>query len=128
MRLHRIVMPRWLCLLLLCLTPAANAAAPAALPPAANQPVSFSADIRPLLEQSCLQCHGKGKTKGGFSVETRESFLKGGDSGPAVVVGKSADSLAVKLVAGLDPDSIMPKKGSRLTAEQIGLLRAWIDQ
>src|SRR4051812_23183235 len=80
---------RWFALLLLCLTTAAHAAAPAALPPAANKPVSFTADIRPLLEQSCLQCHAKGKAKGGFSVETRESFLKGGDSGPAAVVGKS---------------------------------------
>src|SRR6185369_258995 len=46
----------------------------------------------------------------------------------AVVLGKSAESHLIELVAGLDPDSIMPKKGSKLTSVQIGLLRAWIDQ
>src|SRR5205085_7902252 len=89
---------RSVCFLVLSFSAAATAA-PAALPPAPNKPISFSTDIRPLLEQSCLQCHGKGKAKGGFSVETRESFLKGGDSGPAVVVGKATESLVVKLVA-----------------------------
>jgi hypothetical protein len=45
-----------------------------------------------------------------------------------VLKGKSEDSLLIELVSGVDPDNIMPKKGSRLTAEQVGLLRAWIDQ
>src|SRR5207244_932718 len=56
------------------------------------------------------------------------TLLKGGDSGPAVLPGKRAESLLIELVQGFDPDNVMPKKGSRLTAEQIGLLRAWIDQ
>ena len=55
-------------------------------------------------------------------------MLKGGDSGPTVLPGKSAESLLIALVQGLDPDNIMPRKGSRLTPAQIGLLRAWIDQ
>jgi hypothetical protein len=98
------------------------------LPPPANRPVSFIKDIQPVLESRCAHCHGRGKSKGGFRLDTRETTLKGGDSGPAAVAGKSADSLLIKLVAGLDPDNIMPQKGTRLSAEQIGLLRAWIDQ
>src|SRR5690349_15170822 len=98
------------------------------LPPAASRQVNFAKDIKPLFEAACIQCHAKGKTKGGMSLETRESFLKGGDTGPAFVPGKSAESLVVKLVAGLDPDSKMPKKGKKWTPEQVGLLRAWIDQ
>ncbi|HXT39353.1 MAG TPA: DUF1549 domain-containing protein, partial [Candidatus Angelobacter sp.] len=47
---------------------------------------------------------------------------------PAIVPGKSAESHLIELVAGLDPDSVMPQKGKRLTSGQIGLLRAWIDQ
>jgi hypothetical protein len=66
--------------------------------------------------------------KAGFRLDTRETLLKGGDSGPAIVPGKSAESLLIALVQGIDPDSVMPKKGTRLTAEQIGLLRGWIDQ
>ena len=85
-------------------------------------------DIKPLFEAACIKCHAKGKDKGGFSLETRESFLKGGDTEAGATVGKSAESNVVQLVAGLDPDSIMPKKGTRWTPEQVGLLRAWIDQ
>src|SRR6185295_11837102 len=66
--------------------------------------------------------------KGGFKIDTRETFLKGGDSGPAAVAGQSAGSLLIELVSGLDPDNVMPVKGSKLTPRQVGLLRAWIDQ
>src|SRR5436190_5479790 len=100
----------------------------AQLPPPANRPVDFVKDIQPLFEAACVKCHAKGKDKGGFSIETREAMLKGGDTGESAILGKSAESLMVHMVAGLDPDSIMPKKGTKWTPEQIGLLRAWIDQ
>ena len=100
----------------------------AQLPPPAGHAVSFSKEIKPIFEASCINCHGRGKDKGGFRMDTRETTLKGGDGGPAVLPGKSAESLIIALVQGIDPDNIMPRKGSRLTAEQIGLLRAWIDQ
>ncbi|SVC54436.1 uncharacterized protein METZ01_LOCUS307290, partial [marine metagenome] len=100
----------------------------AKLPSPVEHKVSFAREISPLLEQSCTKCHGKGKDKGGFSIETRERLLAGGDSGEAVVIGKSADSYLVELVAGIDPDNVMPKKGSKFTPEQVGLVRAWIDQ
>ena len=100
----------------------------AQLPPAAGHSISFSRDIKPIFEASCIKCHGRGKDKGGFRLDTRETTLQGGDSGPAVLPGKSAESLLIALVQGVDPDNVMPKKGSRLTPEQVGLLRAWIDQ
>ncbi len=106
----------------------AGTSASAALPAAATHPVDFAKEIQPLLEAACVKCHAKGKDKGGFSLETREEFLKGGDTDAGAVVGKSAESYVVELVAGLEPDSIMPKKGTRWTPEQVGLLRAWIDQ
>src|SRR6266704_790794 len=98
------------------------------LPPAANHSVDFSKEIKPIFEASCIKCHGRGRDKGGLRIDTRETLLKGGDSGLSVVPGKSAESLLIALVQGFDPDNIMPKKGTRLTPEQIGLLRAWIDQ
>ncbi|MDB6123155.1 MAG: hypothetical protein JWQ71_2148 [Pedosphaera sp.] len=98
------------------------------LPPPANHTVDFSKEIKPIFEASCIKCHGRGKDKGGLRLDTRETLLKGGDSGATIVPGKSAESYLVELVHGFDPDSIMPKKGSKLTPEQIGLLRAWIDQ
>jgi mono/diheme cytochrome c family protein len=114
--------------MLLALASAAVAASNATLPPPAARPVDFEKEIKPLFEAACIKCHAKGKDKGGFSLETREAFLKGGDTGPGAVIGKSGESNIVELVAGLDPDSIMPKKGTRWTPEQVGLLRAWIDQ
>src|SRR2546423_1683958 len=95
----------------------------AQLPPAVKRPVNFSKEINPIFEASCIKCHGRGRVKAGFRLDPRETLLKGGDTGPAIVPGRSADSLLIALVQGLDPDSVMPKKGSRLTAEQIGLLR-----
>ncbi len=98
------------------------------LPAAAAQAIDFTRDIKPILETSCLKCHGQGKDKGGFRIDTRELLVKSGDSGPAVLAGKSAESYLIELVSGLDPDNVMPAKGSKLTATQVGLLRAWIDQ
>lgn len=98
------------------------------LPPPADRPVDFIKDVQPIFEASCLNCHGRGRAKGGFAMDTRETFLAGGDSGPAVAIGRSHESLLIDLVAGVDPDNIMPQKGKPLTAQQVGLLRAWIDQ
>src|SRR5881396_2060568 len=98
------------------------------LPPPASRKVDFVKGIKPIFEASCIKCHGRGRTKGDLSIESRETLIKGGESGPAIIPGKSEESHLIELVAGLDPDSVMPQKGKRLTPEQIGLLRAWIDQ
>jgi len=98
------------------------------LPPAVGRSVDFRKDVQPILEASCVKCHGRGKANGDWKLDTRETFLQPGESGPAVVVGNSAHSYFIHLVAGTDPDSAMPKKGSKLTSEQVGILRAWVDQ
>src|SRR3954470_3969642 len=99
----------------------------AKLPLPSASPIQFARDIQPILQNSCVKCHGRGKAKGGFQIDTRETFLKGGESGAAVIEGKSGESLLIEMVSGLDPDNVMPQKGSRLSATQVGLLRAWID-
>ena len=76
-----------------------------------------------------MKCHGAEKQKGGFRLDVKDLALKGGDNyAPNIRPGKSAESPLIHFVAGLDPDMKMPGKGDPLTAEQIGLLRAWIDQ
>lgn len=102
-------------------------AVPALPPPAAHQ-VDFASEVAPLFARSCARCHARGQSKGKFSLETRDRLLTGGGDGPAIVVGNSADSLLVHLVGGLDPDRPMPEKGTKLSAAEIGLVRAWIDQ
>lgn len=103
---------------------AAVVASPSARPAG---PVGFDPDIRPLLAARCVQCHGPDKQKGGLRLDSRAAALAGGDSGPALVPGKAADSLLVKLAAGDDADRVMPPKGDRLTPDQLAKLRAWVD-
>jgi mono/diheme cytochrome c family protein len=100
----------------------------AQLPAPAGRPIDFAKDIQPIFEASCVQCHARGKSKGSFSLETRADFLEGGDTGAPAVAGKSAESHLVEMVSGLNPDIVMPQKGKKLTREQVGIVRAWIDQ
>lgn len=99
-----------------------------AIPAAVPFAVDFSTHVKPILESRCLACHGRGKLKGSFSIETRALILKGGEEGPAAVVGKGGESLLIELVAGLDEARKMPQKGEALSATEVGTLRAWIDQ
>jgi len=99
------------------------------LPPAVAREVDFARDVAPLLERSCHRCHGPKKHQGGLALHDRGRAMAGGDSGPIIVPGDSAGSRLVHVVARTDPDSPMPPEGSGdpLTAEEVGVLRAWID-
>jgi mono/diheme cytochrome c family protein len=101
---------------------------PGAIPPAAKRAVDFVKDIQPLFQEKCHKCHGASRHEAGLRLDRRDDALNGGDSGPAFVAGKSGESLLIKYVAGVDPDVVMPPEGEKLSDEQIGLLRAWIDQ
>jgi WD40 repeat protein len=78
-----------------------------------------------LLKANCFSCHNPEKKKGGLRLTSREDALKGGDNGPAIVPGKADKSLAAQAVLP-DADPHMPPK-KQLSAEQINLLRQWID-
>ena len=95
----------------------------AKLPAVPAAKVNFARDVKPIFDTACVKCHGKGKEKGGFSLETRTHFFKGGDAGAPVVSGQSAASYLIELVSGFDPDIVMPKKGSKLKDEQVAVLR-----
>lgn len=113
------------------LAKAADSAVPAGgeLPPPATHKVDFSHDLQPLFAERCFDCHGEKKQESAFRADNREDILKGGDHGPSIVVGKSSESILVKVLADTHEDiAAMPKKKEKLTAEQIGLVRAWIDQ
>jgi len=114
---------------------ASAAPAPAAideskLPPAATNRIDFLRDIKPILDDHCLKCHGPTKPKSGFRVDAREALLKGGENTKAVLPGQSAKSPLIHFAARLVEDMEMPPpgKGEPLTPAQLGLLRAWIDQ
>lgn len=90
--------------------------------------VSFSEQILPILTARCLECHSAQIKMNNYSMADRDSFIAGGDGGAAIVVGDSANSHLIQLVAGLDPGLRMPMSGDPLSNEEISLLRAWIDQ
>jgi mono/diheme cytochrome c family protein len=98
------------------------------LPPAAVRAVDFVRDIQPIFAKNCLGCHGPQRQEAAYRLDAKDIALQGGDLGPAIIPGKSAESLLIQFVAGRVPDKVMPRKGERLTAEQVGLLRAWIEQ
>ena len=102
--------------------------APRKLPAAVTRKIDFAADVKPILQRSCIKCHANGKRKGGFNIDHIHTFLGGGDSGPAVVPGKSDKSPLIELLLSNDPDERMPSKGDPLTLDEIAILRAWIDQ
>jgi mono/diheme cytochrome c family protein len=93
----------------------------------AKEVVDFAGKVAPILRTSCGQCHLNGKSKGGLNFDTRAALMKGGDSGPSVVVGKADESLLIQLVEGKDEDRIMPAKGKRLTPDEIAILRNWVN-
>jgi hypothetical protein len=110
---------------------------PSLLPPASTrQGVTYAADIQPIFAKSCYPCHGPKtpKPKGKLRLDTLGAVLKGGEDGPALIAGDSGKSIMVVQIAQLgDPDDFMPPPHNKadvgpLTKEQIGLIRAWIDQ
>jgi hypothetical protein len=93
-------------------------------------PVDYARDVRPILSAHCYACHGSKKQKSGLRLDSVAALLEGGDSGPAIVPGKSTQSRLIKAVTGGVGEDIpaMPPKGeTRLTAREIDVLRVWID-
>jgi hypothetical protein len=98
------------------------------LPPAVERKIDFVQDVLPLLKDRCWSCHAGEKQESGLRLDRRDLMMVGGDLGKILEPGKSDSSRLIHYVHGTDPDHVMPPEGDRLTKEQIGILRAWIDQ
>jgi mono/diheme cytochrome c family protein len=98
------------------------------LPPPAARTVDFVRDIQPLFAQHCVSCHGEKKQEADLRLDAKSRAFQGSVNGPVLAPSDSAKSRLIHLVAEVEPGEFMPRKGPRLTAAQIGLLRAWIDQ
>jgi mono/diheme cytochrome c family protein len=105
------------------------------LPPASDKKgVTYGGDIKAIFDHSCVRCHGAEKPKGKLRLDSLEGALKGGEDGKVIEPGNSAGSLLVHNIARIgDEDDYMPPPNNKakippLTKEQIGLVRAWIDQ
>jgi mono/diheme cytochrome c family protein len=107
----------------------------AKIPPAAAKTgVTFATDIKPILDQSCIKCHGADKPKAKLRLDSLEGALKGSEHGKVIAPGKATESqLLVSIAHQGDPDLYMPPPNNKarippLTPSQVGLIRAWIDQ
>ncbi|MGH9373656.1 MAG: DUF1549 domain-containing protein, partial [Vicinamibacterales bacterium] len=103
----------------------AQAPAPAA---AAPQTIDFARDIQPIFEQYCYECHGRSKARARLRLHAPEFILKGGQSGPPIVPGRSHQSELMRRVLDPNDDDRMPLDADPLPETTIALLRAWIDQ
>lgn len=113
------------------------------LPPPAAGVMDFAKDIKPILERSCIQCHSTpevivtmnwARNRGGLSLSSRQEALRSGNNiGVVIVAGNSAESPPIHLVSGFSDKetqvpAMPPREKERLSKEEIGKLRAWIDQ
>src|SRR5437867_1542310 len=92
----------------------------------AQESVSFTKDIQPILQNNCWKCHGEAMQLSKLDLRTRDAALKGGEKGGAIVPGKADESRLYRRVAGLEKPA-MPMDGT-LTGEQVSSIKAWIDQ
>ena len=99
--------------------------APASL--RADEAPSFDAQIRPVLQQRCVECHGAKKQKGELRLDAKLFAFKGGHDGPAIVSGKTADSLLFQRISSRDEDTRMPPEGKPLSEGEVAAFKAWIE-
>ena len=92
--------------------------------PAAGATVSFANDVLPLLQSRCVNCHGGQRTEKGLTLNSYDSVMAGSENGPVVTAGDAANSPLAQMVV----NGKMPKRGPKLTPDQVQLIVDWINQ
>lgn len=90
--------------------------------------VDFDREIRPLLQEHCVECHGEKKQKGELRLDAKTFAFKGGHDGAAIVPGESMKSPLLQRIISVDDDERMPPKGAPLTSIQSALIKSWLDE
>jgi uncharacterized membrane protein len=107
----------------------APAPPPATKPEDPSQLQAFAGVVQPILKENCVACHGPDKSKGKLRLDSFQAALKGGDSGPVIVRGKSSGSALLKRVRlpATDQDHMPPEGKTQPSEAEIALLEWWID-
>ena len=100
----------------------------AKLPPAHDGAVEFVKDVQPIFRKHCFECHSADHEDGGVNLGIRQRAMQGGDNGPIFISGDSAHSRLIHLVAAVDTEQVMPPETKGMSPDEVGVLRAWIDQ
>ena len=85
-------------------------------------------EVRTLLENHCVQCHGPSQQLNGLRLDSREGVLEGGYSGPSLVLGDAGGSALIRRLTSDDPTARMPLAAPPLHPDQIDVLTRWIDR
>jgi mono/diheme cytochrome c family protein len=93
-----------------------------------SQKIEFDRDIKPILQSSCVSCHGTETHQGQLRLDSEAAILDGGVSGKVIIPGNSQESLLVMRLLGAGGAPRMPMSGEPLSTEKIALIRAWIDE
>jgi hypothetical protein len=89
----------------------------------------FLRDVRPILEARCFECHGSRKQESGLQMDRTTALLEGGNSGPGILPGNSAESLLVEAIrGGGERITKMPPRGPALTDAEVATITRWIDE
>jgi uncharacterized membrane protein len=91
---------------------------------AAAGPVSYARQVAPILEARCTECHGRDTTEVELNLTTYEGLMKGSEYGTVVEAGDAAASLLMEMITAGE----MPQDAPPLAAEEVEILRAWIDE
>ena len=86
----------------------------------------FEARVRPILTSNCIDCHRDGRARGRLQLSTLADLLKGGGSGPAIVIGDPDASLLIQAIRHEDPDRAMPEDAPPLSARDVATLEEWV--
>src|SRR5262245_12159615 len=86
----------------------------------------FKTQVQQILKQKCVQCHGAGATEAKLDLATHEGLLKGGERGPAAVIGRGSKSLLTRVISHQQQPH-MPKDDDPLSPQQIEAITNWID-
>jgi len=95
--------------------------------------ISFSQDVKPIIDQNCISCHqadGQGTNASGFDMSSYDDLMKGGQFGPMVIAGDAEGSNMLVLMEGrADPSISMPHGEQKpVSKADIKKIRLWIDQ
>ncbi|AWW30216.1 hypothetical protein DN752_08815 [Echinicola strongylocentroti] len=94
-----------------------------------DEPVDFNAEVRPIINNKCITCHGGVKQSGDFSLLFESDALAKTKSGkPAILPGNAAESEMIKRILHADPDERMPPEGPPLSEEEVKTLKKWINE
>jgi len=94
----------------------------------AAKEVDYLTQIKPILFERCVACHGPLKQSGGLRLDTAALAIAGGESGPALEVSGGSESLLLRRISAEDAVERMPPESEPLTGEEISLLRRWIGE